>query len=839
MDEAEEVLWYGTQNSYYFEEVLLLAVYNIAKISCLAFDAVNTCLAFGTHAGRVQSWRITAKNGEKWHGDIVFNVTLEDPGTIAFDDHGRECAIFVYGSQSPGRVNMSSDLGGWSDQRTETLFSGYLAQNRKDGLFVLGDMSAGLLMCLANTTGSGPRRPLIDSHALLLPCYSLLSLMHVKSIRFRPNFPPRRARIRVCQVQWSKLDKSTLDTEIYKESSRLAQIWAFLGLVTEISTAGRFSVEISASAQLQDLDSGQKVQCMGRDLGRQVGLCTEILASFELICRRDLDLDGDCGRRSWVKVYKKLRTYVRSVYPDLNKGQFKCPSTVTQILVYARAVEISTVRKLLPRSWRFSETRQDWPIPGHSRQFLVQKYAKYFCPVGASIVKQPTRESRPRDEDTAWACLLPPSLHTLLPPPLHFVFESSVSTPRVRARPALDIFQEPSKPHCQAHSKNASDHTSTTSNSQPPGRKHSAYHLELAVYISVLPTQLFHFKLPDTCKDNSSADRQEGLCRVDSTRLSDAVEPKRYARTHDDVTGAGNYDEGRWDMGLKANAYTYVLLSVVKSRMFDFMPYDAVHVECDVRESDEHNQWMGGGLTVHERATLMRRLPAEEEAIERISTWLGLESFIVMYLHPMPYILTCLARHSNGNQKLSRFLKLLEFIRGSMTCQTEPALCSVVSFERPMHRDILLIALYRVVFNYDEHISLCQSGAMASLVHIHDVRSGKREQKFCVSKSGKWVQAFAGPDPISFPKVAEVAGVSMIFAAQTRMTEGLETIVVLKRSGLHCGGCAELCCPSDLCFWRQHSDPRTSRSHGVGINAKAVRWGQCYSHLVIQLVALA
>ncbi|KAJ7064221.1 hypothetical protein C8F01DRAFT_1081575 [Mycena amicta] len=68
---------------------------------------------------------------------------------------------------------------------------------------------------------------------------------------------------------WSKLDKSTLDTEIYRESSRLAQISGFLGLVTEISIAGGFSVEISASAQLQDLDSGQKVQCMGRDLGRQ------------------------------------------------------------------------------------------------------------------------------------------------------------------------------------------------------------------------------------------------------------------------------------------------------------------------------------------------------------------------------------------------------------------------------------------------------------------------------------------------------------------------------------------------------------------------------------------
>ncbi|KAJ7064506.1 hypothetical protein C8F01DRAFT_1080817 [Mycena amicta] len=180
------------------------------------------------------------------------------------------------------------------------------------------------------------------------------------------------------------------------ESSRLAQISAFLGLVTEISTAGRFSVEISASAQLQDLDSGQKVQRMGRDLGRQVGVCTKILASFELIHRRDLDIDGDCGRRSWVKVYEKLRTYVRSVYPTVvQTGQKYLISVVMErwtkgLMCGSRSgetvglrTEISTDRHPLDVG---ISTWQDLAILANSRQFLVQKYEKYFCPVWASIV---------------------------------------------------------------------------------------------------------------------------------------------------------------------------------------------------------------------------------------------------------------------------------------------------------------------------------------------------------------------------------------------------------------------------------------------------------------------
>ncbi|KAJ7050119.1 WD40-repeat-containing domain protein [Mycena amicta] len=163
MDEAEEVLWYGTQNGYvcawrqfngYFEEVFLLAVYDIAEISCLAFDAVNSRLAFGTRASRVQSWRITAKNGEKWHGDIVFDVVVEDPGAIAFDDHGRERAIFVYGSQSPGRVwTLRGSTGRIDSSWDAGAGTGYLAQNRKQGLFVLGDMSAGPAIYRYSDTG--------------------------------------------------------------------------------------------------------------------------------------------------------------------------------------------------------------------------------------------------------------------------------------------------------------------------------------------------------------------------------------------------------------------------------------------------------------------------------------------------------------------------------------------------------------------------------------------------------------------------------------------------------------------------------------------------------------
>ncbi|KAJ7069313.1 WD40-repeat-containing domain protein [Mycena amicta] len=166
-DEPEDVLYCGTsegfifawrQNEEAFEEVLSFQVEPVQEISCLAFDPVNNRLAFGTRQDHVQSWKIVAHKNAKWLAELVFHKTYEllAPQAIAFDDHGKDRDIFVFGLHYPGPVwtlrgkdgkfsaswNTATGVGSIARQRREGGV-GCVAENSKEGLLCIDDIYAG------------------------------------------------------------------------------------------------------------------------------------------------------------------------------------------------------------------------------------------------------------------------------------------------------------------------------------------------------------------------------------------------------------------------------------------------------------------------------------------------------------------------------------------------------------------------------------------------------------------------------------------------------------------------------------------------------------------------
>ncbi|KAF7293675.1 WD40 repeat-like protein [Mycena indigotica] len=79
---------------------------------------------------------------------------------------------------------------------------------------------------------------------------------------------------------------------------------------------------------------------------------------------------------------------------------------------------------------------------------------------------------------------------------------------------------------------------------------------------------------------------------------------------------------------------------------------------------------------------------------------------------------------------------------------------------------------YRDNFRWADRGTTIVSGSDHGDIYIFDYQTGERQQKVQVSTDGEWVQAVA---------VAEIEEISTIFAAQSRMTEGKEDIIVYKR----------------------------------------------------------
>ncbi|KAJ7061967.1 WD40-repeat-containing domain protein [Mycena amicta] len=169
-DEPEDVLYCGSSEGFIFawrksvneeafEEVLFFQVEPAQEISCLAFDPVNNRLAFGTRQDRVQSWKIVAHKNAKWNAEFIFDKTYEllAPQAIAFDEHGKDRDIFVFGLHYPGPVwtlrgrdgkfcgswDAATGIGSIARQRRQGGI-GCIAENSKDGLLCIDDIYAGL-----------------------------------------------------------------------------------------------------------------------------------------------------------------------------------------------------------------------------------------------------------------------------------------------------------------------------------------------------------------------------------------------------------------------------------------------------------------------------------------------------------------------------------------------------------------------------------------------------------------------------------------------------------------------------------------------------------------------
>ncbi|KAJ7062169.1 quinon protein alcohol dehydrogenase-like superfamily [Mycena amicta] len=182
-DEPEDVLYSGTSEGFIFawrfkeevrsgvsrdpapsriiqafEEVLLFQIEPAQEISCFAFDPVNNRLAVGTRQDRVQSWKVTAEKNATWLVEIVFDKTYDllGPQAIAFDDHGKDRDIFVFGLYYPGPVwtlrgsdgkftkywNAATGVGSIARHRRQGGIGG-IAENSKDGLLCIDDIYAG------------------------------------------------------------------------------------------------------------------------------------------------------------------------------------------------------------------------------------------------------------------------------------------------------------------------------------------------------------------------------------------------------------------------------------------------------------------------------------------------------------------------------------------------------------------------------------------------------------------------------------------------------------------------------------------------------------------------
>ncbi|KAJ7838067.1 WD40-repeat-containing domain protein [Mycena olivaceomarginata] len=157
-DEAQDVLYAGTQNGYFFcwrqkdgvfEETFVIQMPDPGEITAMAFDSTNNCLCLCSRNDMVQSWTISKDPlTGKWMPINIFSRRFPrlSPQAITFAafDNSQDRDIIVLGFHNSGPMyTIRGKTGETASDWSVGAKIGDAAFNWKEGVFCLDDPTSG------------------------------------------------------------------------------------------------------------------------------------------------------------------------------------------------------------------------------------------------------------------------------------------------------------------------------------------------------------------------------------------------------------------------------------------------------------------------------------------------------------------------------------------------------------------------------------------------------------------------------------------------------------------------------------------------------------------------